>query len=89
MYSDDGPVLNQMQGPTPPGPASAHSSIHFLPNLLPQDTYLNLSHIASIAFSWLVIQDLITIGTKGLMQSAGIHLHKAVTFVFYDRTCYS
>ena len=36
MYSDDGPVLNQMQGTTPPEPASAHSSIRFLPNLLPQ-----------------------------------------------------
>ena len=79
VYSDDGPVLNQMQGTTPPEPASAHSSIRFLPNLLPQDTYLNLSHNASIAFSWLVIQDLITLGTKGLMQSAGIDLHKAVT----------
>lgn len=89
VYSDDGPVLNQMQGPTPPEPASAHSSIRFLSKLLPQDTYLNLSDIASVTFSWLVIQDLITLGTKGLMQSAGTDLHKAVTFGFCDRTCYS
>ena len=36
-----------------------------------------LSHIASIAFSCLVIQDLVTLGTKGLLQSTGIDLYKA------------
>lgn len=36
-----------------------------------------LSHIASIAFSCLAIQDLVTLGTKGLLQSVGIDLYKA------------
>lgn len=41
----------------------------------------DLSVIASIAFSCLVIQNVVTLGTKALLQSAGIDLDKAANFM--------
>lgn len=49
----------------------------------------DLSLIVSIAFSCLVIQNWVTLGTTALLQSAGIDLHKAVSFVFYKGTRHS